>query len=100
MKKTAKMIFENVQNDEFKDPWKKNFRMTKVVQKLYKLSVPLKSYEYVVVSASDIPDIPETYIFGSDNQGMVKDWSELPGSFRGEMNHIKALKNAGYEVSE
>lgn len=40
----------------------------------------------------------ETYIFESDNEGNIKDWSELEGSFRGEINHERALKNLGYTI--
>jgi len=33
----------------------------------------------------------ETYIFPSNEEGKVLSWMELPGSFRGEINHEKAL---------
>jgi hypothetical protein len=71
---------------------------------LYRLSEALESwegnkYEYVVVSAVDVPfSGPETYIFGADENGGITDWMELPGSFRGDLDHEEALKGAGYTV--
>ena len=68
--------------------------------RLYKLDPPLLDIEYVVVSAT-IPVFgggPETYIFKSSNTGEVKYWGELEGSFRGGLDHIKALAGMGYEV--
>jgi hypothetical protein len=38
----------------------------------------------------------ETFIFESDSKGNVENWSELRGSFKGELNHIRALNNLGY----
>ena len=55
--------------------------------------------EYVVVSAAHTYSGPETFIFPADATGKVTDWSELPGSITGEINHEKALRNVGYEVS-
>jgi hypothetical protein len=83
-------------------------------QRLYKLSYPIdgerydddcnpitKSWAYVVVSgASVIFSGPETYIFGSDESGKILDWTELGGSFRGDIDHIRALTGAGYSVVE
>lgn len=72
------------------------------VWRLYKLDPPLDGHDRVVVSA--VPrafdtGIPETYIFPAySDEFNVASWGELEGSFRGEMNHNKALRNAGYEV--
>ena len=65
---------------------------------LYKLSEPLKDFEYIAVSAVDNEWATETYIFGSSESGRVSDWFELPGSSCGVYNHETALNNAGYEV--
>ena len=78
---------------------------------LYKLSEPVtfdydwntgmdtKNTNYVVVSEANIPySGSETYIFPADKDGEVLSWLELKGSFRGELNHERALQNAGYEV--
>lgn len=80
-------------------------------QRLYQLDPPLPGfawndedapqYEYVVVSAADVSfSGPETYIFGSDKTGEIVSWSELDGSFKGDLDHGQALRNAGYVVKE
>lgn len=66
---------------------------------LYKLSEPLENFEYVIVSASTVLGV-ETYIFGSNEDGEVLDWEDLPGSVRGVYDHTVALNHAGYEVEE
>lgn len=74
-------------------------------QKLWRLSAPLAGYgeegpfEHVVTSSNTILGRPETYIFGSDAEGAILDWGELPGSFKGALDHEQALTNAGYEVT-
>lgn len=76
---------------------------------LYRLSEPLipesmdenviDVYEYVVVSAVNVPySGPETYIFAADSDGNIIDFAELPGSFRGALDHRLALRSAGYNV--
>lgn len=55
---------------------------------------------YVVVSAVSVPfSGPETYIFRSDRHGNVTRWNELPGSFRGSLDHAQALAYAGYAIA-
>jgi len=77
--------------------------------KLYKLYPPMEEinfddevigrHEYVVVSATVAMFTgPETYIFPSDKHGNITSWSELEGSYRGELNHATALRNAGYLI--
>lgn len=75
--------------------------------RLYRLNPPLAEedgedsyvYEYVVVSAVvAMFSGPETYIFGSDENGQNVNYSELPGSFRGSLDHEAALAGAGYVV--
>lgn len=51
----------------------------------------------VVVSASWRMDEPETYIFEADAMGNIVDYTELPGSFHGQLDHQAALRGAGYE---
>lgn len=54
--------------------------------------------DYVVVSAAvAMFSGPETYIFGTDENGDRTDFGELPGSFRGALDHEAALKGAGYK---
>ena len=76
--------------------------------RLYKLSTPIKedaygderNANYVVVSGVLAYDtgIEETYIFESDIEGNIKDYAELDGSFKGSIDHEKALNNAGYKL--
>ena len=69
---------------------------------LYKLSVPLDGWDYVVVSSVNnmlaTCLVYETYIFGADSDGSIQNWGELPGSERGHTSHTRALNNAGYSV--
>lgn len=71
---------------------------------LYRVSPPMRSgwtdeyYGFVIVSAAMVSDVPETYIFGADEDGEVLHWLELPGSFRGALDHVAALEGAGYRV--
>lgn len=78
--------------------------------RLFKLSPPLKTiewdddtekeYEYVVVSATNAMfSGPETYIFPANEEGEVVNWSELDGSYKGGLDHVQALRGAGYEVA-
>jgi hypothetical protein len=79
-------------------------------QNLYKLSVSvpydydydkerfLKKTKYVIVSAVIVLGTgPETFIFPADKNGQILDWGELEGSYRGGLNHDKALRKAGFE---
>ncbi len=67
--------------------------------RLYRCDVGGILPEYVVVS-SVIAKFsgPETYIFPGNDKGEIVDYGELGGSFRGELNHAKALSNAGYSI--
>ncbi len=81
--KTAKLV-KNL------DGWRGEAR-------LYRLAPPLDGNEYVVVSATNAMfSGPETYIFASDEAGKVDCYGELDGSFRGGLDHAKALRGAGY----
>lgn len=73
--------------------------------RLYRLSVPMidddgDSHEWVIVSAVIAPfSEAETYIFPATPEGKPVCFSELPGSFRGGLDHETALNLAGYEVA-
>lgn len=41
---------------------------------------------------------PETMIWRASADGEVLDWMELDGSFRGGLDHGRALRAAGFEV--
>lgn len=54
---------------------------------------------YVVTSATVVfGSGPETYIFPSDDEGYITSWEELPGSFKGDLDHERAMIEAGYET--
>lgn len=63
-----------------------------------------KAYHYVIVSAVDLPVVgPETFIFGALKAGtsvMCDTRRELEGSYRGALDHDRALRNAGYTVAD
>lgn len=82
----------------------------KTLQSLYLLE---DTNQYVIVSAVDVVKqfrldeilkdppldiLPETYIFASDEKGKWCSGEALPGSFRGSMDHAKALENMGYRI--
>lgn len=57
--------------------------------------------EYVIVSAAVVMFTgPETYIFPSNKDGDIVDWGEMDGSYRGDLNHQRAIENAGWELKE
>lgn len=81
--------------------------------RLYKLSEPVeyttlnyesRKYEtldtsHVIVSAVNaLYTGPETYIFPANENGKLIDWMELPGSFRGDQDHHRALAGLGYSA--
>jgi hypothetical protein len=91
-KKTAKII--------------KKFQGPKGPMWLVKVKPPIiyedkKITDFIIVSAiscaSDTLE-PETYVFPSDENGTVLDWLELDGSFRGDMDHKRAIESAGYKI--
>jgi len=45
------------------------------------------------------PNGLETFLFAADQRGVVLDWDELPGSFRGRLDAAEALRGAGYEIA-
>lgn len=83
--------------------------------RLYRVDPPMKGerfdddtdkYEtathvYVIVSAVvAFGQGPETYIFPADAEGKVTNWGELDGSFKGGLDHARALQYAGYTIAE
>lgn len=61
--------------------------------------------EYVLVSAADVPPSgPETYIFAvtydADSGATPLSHAELPGSYRGGLDHAEAFRGAGYEIGD
>ncbi len=79
--------------------------------KLYRLSRPYEvrdwddevkmTVSYVIVSAVvALFSGPETYIFPADEKGEVVSWGELPGSFKGGLDHNFALERFLASVNE
>ena len=72
---------------------------TGAIQVLFKMEPPLEGNEFVVVSGVSVPySGPETYIFPADEEGIIIDFGELDGSFRGAIDINEALRGVGYEV--
>jgi hypothetical protein len=70
-------------------------------QRLYRCNPPLDGHEYVIVSGADaFGQGEETYIFPATKKGVVSNWGELHGSYKGSINHEQALKNAGYKIKK
>lgn len=78
-------------------------------QRLYRLSEGVRVSErdpdkgktdHVVVSAVRVLGEPETYIFASDAEGAVTCWTEMPGSYRGGLDHEQAIRDAGWEIAQ
>ena len=71
---------------------------------LFRMDPPYMGHDYVIVSAVDLHFVryggSETYMFAATPQGGVKDWMQLPGSFQGDKDIPRALRNAGYEIEE
>ena len=72
---------------------------SKATQRCYRCTPPFDGHEYVVVSAAGMQYRQETYIFPANKYGHVTDCLELKGSFKGALDHERALLNAGYEVA-
>ena len=86
------------------------------VQKLYLLSKDVDYFEwskdcsysrilstgYVVVSAVVLEFLrevqTETYIFPANKEGQILSFRELPGSYKGGLDHETALNNMGYTL--
>jgi hypothetical protein len=54
---------------------------------------------YVVTSATVAYSGPETYIFPANKDGEILSWLELPGSYRGGLNHEQAIANVGSDLA-
>ena len=55
-----------------------------------------KETSFVIVSGVYVIGKPETYIFPADESGECLSFVEMDGSFKGAIDHEKALQNAGY----
>lgn len=70
-------------------------------QILWEVLPRIEGHKYIITSASDVQfSGPETYMFASDENGKIIDWCELPGSYRGGLDHKNCFKNIGYSTNE
>jgi hypothetical protein len=69
---------------------------------LYAVSPPCapsgEAYSHLLVLAAADAHGEETLVFGADEHGVPRSLGDLPGSFRGAMDHHRALRRAGYEL--
>jgi len=66
-------------------------------RKLWKITVAGFDPHYVITSAAHVSIGPydegeETFVFPSNSDGDFVSWSELPGSFKGELDHTRAIQ--------
>lgn len=55
--------------------------------------------KYVITSAVNVPlSGPETYMFAADENGDIVSFFELPGSYRGGLEHKKCFDYIGYDI--
>ena len=61
-------------------------------------STPTRGYDHVIVLAQEDQYGEQTLILGADPDARITSLGDLPGSFDGAMDHVEALRRAGYEV--
>ena len=67
--------------------------------RLFELSPELEGNQFVVVSQVKAEFSGwETYIFSSDKNGRVDEFTEIGNSQRGVISHEDILKEIGYEI--
>lgn len=70
-------------------------------QILWEVLPRIDGHKYVITSVSNVQFTgPETYMFAADEKGNIINWGELPGSYRGELNHQKCFENLDYKIHE
>ena len=70
-------------------------------QILWEVLPRIEGNKYVITSVSNVQFTgPETYMFAADEKGNIINWGELPGSYRGELNHQKCFENLDYKIHE
>jgi hypothetical protein len=79
--------------------------------RLYRVDPPAKYHvegdhdtvletEFIIVSAVNAMfSGPETYIFPANRDGTAINMLEIDGSFKGDLDHEQALRNAGQDVT-
>ena len=60
----------------------------------------IPGFGHIVASAAGTMDCgPEVYLFPSDENGHVLDWSELRGSQRGTLDIEAVMRDAGFTIT-
>ena len=59
--------------------------------RLYELQPPRGELQFILVSGIANAWGTETYIFPANAEGKITDWGELEGSFRGAVDHERAV---------
>lgn len=58
---------------------------------------PMQLTEYVITSATNVIfSGDETYMFPANADGDITNWVEMDGSYRGDLNHERAIRKAGW----
>jgi hypothetical protein len=69
-------------------------------QILWEVFPRIQGHKYVITSATNVQfSGPETYMFAADEKGNIIDWSELPGSYRGGLDHKTCFESIGYSTN-
>ena len=70
-------------------------------QILWEVLPRINGHKYVITSATEVEFTgPETYMFAADETGNIIDWCELPGSYRGDLEHSKCFEYINYKIHE
>lgn len=82
-----------------------NHSTARGTQILWELSEPVTLEDgtdtrFVVTSAVQLPfGLPaETLVFAADSDGAITSFTDLEGSFRGGLDHERAIRGLGFEV--
>ena len=69
---------------------------------LYRMDPPMRftwaCYDHAIVLAQHDHIGPHTLVLGADADANILSLGDLPGSYDGGMDHVEALRRAGYEV--
>ena len=100
--RTATLVAEReIPREGFTAALRRTYRVNPPLPYTCTLSDAKLTTEYLAVSAADVTGSgPETYIFPADEDGEVLDWLELEGSYKGGLDHERALRGAGYVIVE
>jgi len=70
-------------------------------QVLVELSSRRLGSDFIVSSFNHVSEVwseKETFLFLANEDGEITNWLELPGSFRGDHDHGRAISGAGFTL--